>query len=264
MLVVHRDVKPDNLFLTGQGDRRVPMLLDFGLARVSQNAHRPTETPALTEVGVPGNPSLYARGTMVERRRRPRRGSVRLLAATFYELVTGRTEAPSAPMAAAMQHHLHAPAPSLADAGLGAAVRRRRVAGACARTVAVGRFGSMEAFLAAGDALFAAPTGVGRSAVARDRRRTSVMAIGLAVLPALAAAGYAGSHRPGYWIALAGAGVWPVLLAYILVLAWTVLAQKAFRWMCLPRSSGPLARCTALAWCSRRCVAIRWPRNSRS
>src|SRR5262249_25528484 len=44
--VVHRDVKPANLFLCEQGARRVLKVIDFGVAKVVADPSRPSAAPA--------------------------------------------------------------------------------------------------------------------------------------------------------------------------------------------------------------------------
>lgn len=51
--VVHRDVKPANLFLHRDGDRIQPKILDFGIAKVSQTDHTRIETEVGTVLGTP-------------------------------------------------------------------------------------------------------------------------------------------------------------------------------------------------------------------
>jgi hypothetical protein len=79
--VVHRDVKPSNLLLDGEG---VVWLSDFGLAR------RAEET-ALTAAGVPlGTPRYMSPEQVAAAQPVDHRTDVYSLGATLYELVTGR------------------------------------------------------------------------------------------------------------------------------------------------------------------------------
>jgi hypothetical protein len=48
--VIHRDLKPSNILVTIQGERPVPKIIDFGVARAT--AHRLTERTLFTELGV--------------------------------------------------------------------------------------------------------------------------------------------------------------------------------------------------------------------
>ncbi|MFO0741439.1 MAG: serine/threonine-protein kinase [Labilithrix sp.] len=81
--VVHRDLKPDNLFLTRDGALKV---LDFGIARLAQRAPSESETLTGVTVGTIGFMSPeQARG---ESGSDPR-ADVWALGATFYTLLTG-------------------------------------------------------------------------------------------------------------------------------------------------------------------------------
>ncbi len=84
--VLHRDVKPDNLFLSGGGVK----VLDFGLAKCLDAAHATSGSFAL------GSPQ-YMSPEQVRGLPLDRRTDVWSLGATFYELLTGRAayDAPS-------------------------------------------------------------------------------------------------------------------------------------------------------------------------
>jgi len=51
--VVHRDLKPDNIFLANEGGRIQPKLLDFGIAKLSSRGDGPTLTQSGTLLGSP-------------------------------------------------------------------------------------------------------------------------------------------------------------------------------------------------------------------
>jgi outer membrane protein assembly factor BamB len=79
--VVHRDVKPSNLLLDGEG---VVWLTDFGLARR-------TEETVLTAAGVPmGTPRYMSPEQVAAARPVDHRSDVYSLGATLYELATGK------------------------------------------------------------------------------------------------------------------------------------------------------------------------------
>ena len=86
--VIHRDVKPRNVFLTEDGEVK---LLDFGLAHISQST--------LTATGqVMGSPHYMSPEQVLGKRPDPR-SDIFSLGALFYELVTGEKpfDAPTLP-----------------------------------------------------------------------------------------------------------------------------------------------------------------------
>jgi serine/threonine protein kinase len=87
--VVHRDVKPDNIFvvpLSGNG-RRLPKLLDFGLARFLDE----TSTNRLTQAGaLLGSPGYMAPEQARGELDIDGRADIWALSVVLYELVTGR------------------------------------------------------------------------------------------------------------------------------------------------------------------------------
>ena len=84
--VIHRDLKPSNILVErGPDGRRLPVLVDFGLAYEVQQGHGLTETGAL--MGTPAYMSPeQARGDVQSI---DRRSDVYGLGATLYELLTG-------------------------------------------------------------------------------------------------------------------------------------------------------------------------------
>jgi serine/threonine-protein kinase len=80
--VIHRDIKPDNIMLTRQGEVKVA---DFGLARVSGNG----DALNLTQIGVTMGTPLYMSPEQVEGRQLDTRSDLYSLGVTCYHMLTG-------------------------------------------------------------------------------------------------------------------------------------------------------------------------------
>jgi serine/threonine protein kinase len=90
--IIHRDIKPDNIFLTNEGRAKI---LDFGIARIEQ----PARTAGLSDTitGGRGSSSQFLVGTagymspeQVRGKPIDGRTDVFSLGATFFEMLTGR------------------------------------------------------------------------------------------------------------------------------------------------------------------------------
>ena len=81
--VAHRDIKPDNIFVTRAGDVR---LLDFGIARIKDST--------MTATGVAIGTPAYMSPEQVLGKKVDRRADVFAAGAVFYELLTGERAFP--------------------------------------------------------------------------------------------------------------------------------------------------------------------------
>lgn len=87
--VIHRDLKPDNVFLLAQSGVKMHMrVLDFGIARMIRNPNatdRPTETPRGTAVGTP----RYMAPEQLAGKLASARSDLYSAAVVMYETLTG-------------------------------------------------------------------------------------------------------------------------------------------------------------------------------
>ncbi len=144
--VIHRDVKPDNLFLGG-GDEAIPKLMDFGIAHVLHEQ-------ALTQDGLIVGSPAYMSPEQINGSPLDARTDVFSLAVTLVEMVTGSKPFEAGNVPGVMQQILHH-APALG--GIKERGLRRVLARALAKNPA-GRYPDALAF--AGALRQAAPAGV--------------------------------------------------------------------------------------------------------
>ena len=82
--IVHRDVKPANLFLAQQAGAQIIKVLDFGIALLAEDEQALTKTG-----GMPGTPRYMSPEQLAGKRDLDARSDVWSLGATLYELITG-------------------------------------------------------------------------------------------------------------------------------------------------------------------------------
>jgi serine/threonine-protein kinase len=115
--VVHRDLKPDNIFITRDGSAVQPKLLDFGIAKVTSAiaAGGPTLTQTGTLLGSPEYMSpeqAYGRGDIDER------SDVWAFCVVLYELLAGQPPFRGSTCQAILQSVIQDEAPALELLGI--------------------------------------------------------------------------------------------------------------------------------------------------
>jgi eukaryotic-like serine/threonine-protein kinase len=186
--LVHRDVKPQNILLNGDGRAKVT---DFGIART-------VDVDGMTQTGTVLGTSNYIAPEQASGKRVDAHSDVYALGAVLYELLAGEVPFPGESFVVVAMKHMPEPAPRrLAGGGDGP----RRVAGAVDRALEKDpeqRFPTMDAFAAeleaclaeldrgeAGDATMVIPS---RARTPKRRRTVSRWPIVIGVLALLAIA----------------------------------------------------------------------------
>jgi serine/threonine protein kinase len=186
--LIHRDVKPQNILLNGDGRAKVT---DFGIART-------LDVDGMTQTGTVLGTSNYIAPEQASGQRVDAHSDVYALGAVLYELLAGEVPFPGESFVAVAMKHMHEPAPNLLDVRGDVPLR---VAAAVDRALEKDpeqRFPTMDTFAAEleaclgeldqpdGDATMVIP-----SARRATRRRKQVsrwpIAIGLLALLAIAA-----------------------------------------------------------------------------
>jgi DNA-binding winged helix-turn-helix (wHTH) protein len=107
--VVHRDVKPENIFLEGAGEKVVVKVLDFGIARLETAAG---SQDAVTQPGALLGTPRYMSPEQFESGPVDARSDVYSLGCVLYEALTGRPPFTSdSPAALQIKHAVEAPPP---------------------------------------------------------------------------------------------------------------------------------------------------------
>ncbi len=202
--VIHRDVKPDNVFLEGDGARESPRLIDFGMARDI------TDEARVTATGAPvGTPAYMAPEQWWNDGVGPASDQY-AFATMLYELLAARTPHRSESFAALAQAHMSAEAPSLASAGVTASPAVESLVSRALTKDPSSRFASMRALIDAADVAFEV-----RDAASKRPPRAWAWPWPLAATLSALLVGYAGSHDPRQWLYISGWGGHAATLAFV-------------------------------------------------
>jgi serine/threonine protein kinase len=101
--MVHRDIKPSNLMLARPGNRAVIKILDFGLAKATQEV--PIDGGLTREGQMLGTPDYIAPEQSLDAQKADIRADIYSLGCTFYYLLTGGPPFPSTSLYEILQAH---------------------------------------------------------------------------------------------------------------------------------------------------------------
>ena len=115
--IVHRDIKPDNILLTGAGEDETAKVLDFGIAKMKESALGDSGAVATRTGMVVGTPQYISPEQAMGRRGSELDGRADLysLGVVLYEMVTGRLPFESDTAMGIILHHLQTLPPAPRD-----------------------------------------------------------------------------------------------------------------------------------------------------
>lgn len=140
MGVVHRDVKPSNIFLHSRKDRRVVVkIVDFGIAKQTEQ----TDTSLTQAAAMMGSPKYMSPEQLRDAKTADQRSDIWSLGVTIFEMLAGRTPFVAESMAVLHAEILAAPAPALRDFRPEAPVELETVLSRCLAKNPADRYATM-------------------------------------------------------------------------------------------------------------------------
>lgn len=121
--IVHRDVKPENVVLVeNTGDRDFAKILDFGIAKLFDDAQADAGGPGLTQLGVTIGTPTYIAPEQAFGQPIDARADLYSISVMLFELIAGHPPFESEDVLALLTMHTTAEVPRLADVAPGARV----------------------------------------------------------------------------------------------------------------------------------------------